>query len=160
MDAKELLKRYGAGKRIFRGANLYLANLSGMDLSGTDLSSANLSGANLSGANLSGVDLWDADLCGANLDGANLSGANLDGADLWSAMGVTALYGAGMERRMIFVYRHAGFIRFQLGCFNGTYDEAITAIKGKYDNIELRKYLASYLASIEALKLTLEAQYE
>jgi hypothetical protein len=53
----ELLERYAAGKRDFRGANLWGANLRRADLSGADLSGADLSQASLTGANLTGADL-------------------------------------------------------------------------------------------------------
>ena len=100
MDSKELLERYAAGERKFRGANLggadlgganlggaYLrgADLGGANLGGADLGGAYLRGAYLRGADLGGANLGGADLGGANLGGANLRGANLRGADLGGA---------------------------------------------------------------------------
>lgn len=82
MNARELLKKYAAGVRDFRAANLAEMNLSGANLSGTNLSRANLSVANLSGANLSDADLSQARLNVARLSGANLSRTNLFQANL------------------------------------------------------------------------------
>ena len=55
MEAKELIRRYKAGKRDFARANLSAANLSGANLEGANLRGAKLEGANLQGANLSGL---------------------------------------------------------------------------------------------------------
>src|SRR5437868_3746851 len=55
-SADELLQRYAAGERDFRGANLRHADLGG----------ANLRDANLLGAKLSDTDLRSANLSGAN----------------------------------------------------------------------------------------------
>jgi uncharacterized protein YjbI with pentapeptide repeats len=109
MDASELLVRYAAGERDFRGSNFSKAELSGTDLREINLSAANLSDAKLYNANLSeanlnfanlngtklnsanlsaslsGANLCCADLSGANLCCADLSGANLGGADLSGA---------------------------------------------------------------------------
>lgn len=52
MDAGELLKRYAAGERDFRDANLR-----GVSLIGANLSKANMRGASLSVDNLSGASL-------------------------------------------------------------------------------------------------------
>jgi uncharacterized protein YjbI with pentapeptide repeats len=107
MDSGELLERYAAGERDFRGAFLFCAglsratrlggrllyrslfgafltsaNLECVNLQGAFLTSANLQGANLQGANLQGAFLTSANLSGANLSGANLSGVNLRDADL------------------------------------------------------------------------------
>jgi hypothetical protein len=62
MTRDELIKRYGAGERNFRGANLRDADLGYADLAGADLRAANLVAANLR----------DAHLVGANLRGARL----------------------------------------------------------------------------------------
>mgnify|MGYP003466268306 FL=1 len=100
---RELLDRYAAGERDFRGISLIQANLSGYNLSEADFSQADLSEANLSGSNLSwailrGTQLEKADLTRAilyrsNLRYANLSGAILQGADLREAN----LQGANLE---------------------------------------------------------------
>ncbi len=92
MDANELLRRYVAGERNFRFAQLRRVSLKGAELSGTDLlgadfHSANLSYVNLSQAKLNAVDLRFADLIGANLSEVNLyfaflSNANLNEANL------------------------------------------------------------------------------
>jgi uncharacterized protein YjbI with pentapeptide repeats len=96
MKAQDLLAKYKAGQRDFRGidlsnenvawsclseADLRESNLQSINLSCANLSRANLSeGANLSFADLSRADLSDVDLRGTNLEGANLEGATLDGA--------------------------------------------------------------------------------
>ncbi len=77
MTREELLERYKAGERDFRGVDLHGANLTRVILRG-----ANLSDANLIGADLSGTDLRHANLRGACLYGANLSWAELGWADL------------------------------------------------------------------------------
>ena len=104
MDASELLVRYAAGERDFRGSNFSKAELSGTDLREINLSAANLSDAKLYNANLSEANLnfanlngtklnsanLSASLSGANLCCADLSGANLRGADLSDANLTTA----------------------------------------------------------------------
>jgi len=66
MEAKELIRRYNAGKRNFERANLSGANLSGTDLHGANLEGANLEWVNLSGANVTSEQLGKA----ASLKGA------------------------------------------------------------------------------------------
>lgn len=68
------------GYKIYPGANL-----SGADLSGVNLFNANLKGVDLSGADLSYADLFNANLKGADLSGANLKGADMSGANLTGA---------------------------------------------------------------------------
>lgn len=93
MKAQELLTKYKAGQRDFKGVsvsgeNITWACLAEIDLRGADLQYVNLSCANLSranlsnGANLSFADLSRADLSEADLSDSNLEGANLDGATL------------------------------------------------------------------------------
>ena len=60
MKASELLRRYAAGERDFRGVSLRGQSLKGQDLSGADFS---------------GADIRSADFTGAVLCGANFSGA-------------------------------------------------------------------------------------
>lgn len=99
-SAKELLERYAAGERNFRGVNLVRAdlegadltranlravNLSNADLGGADIQAANLSNTRLQGANLRGANLFDSNLFEADLELADLTGANLLGADLTRA---------------------------------------------------------------------------
>lgn len=104
-SAEELLRRYAAGEREFRFAQLHGEELSNVNLSGawlceTDFGEAALCGADLHGANLNsasffhtdlnGADLHDAELCcvgfhEADLRDANLTGANLEAADLSQA---------------------------------------------------------------------------
>ena len=84
-SADELLRKYAAGERNFRRANLRGAELEYADLSAADLREANLSAADLGGADLSAADLGGADLSAANLSAVNLEGANLEGANLKGA---------------------------------------------------------------------------
>lgn len=100
------------------GADLHLADLSGIDLAGRDLRAfdftgvvldgADLSNADLTGvrltsawaqsANLAGAVLVGADLSSANLYGANLAGALLVGADLsWASIHQSNLVGADLS---------------------------------------------------------------
>lgn len=128
MDAAELLERYAAGVRNFRGAilretdlheaELPLADLREADLSeailcGADLSQANLSRATLAEAHLEGACLYranlelsslraavleSADMSLANLNRADLSDANLESATLLG----TALCEANLKRANLF----------------------------------------------------------
>jgi uncharacterized protein YjbI with pentapeptide repeats len=84
MDASELLERYAAGERNFRGVDLAGADLSHADLHSANLFDANLRRANLSAANLSKANLRDACLNYADLKGANLRGANLSNASFFN----------------------------------------------------------------------------
>lgn len=87
MTREELLRRYAAGERDFRGADLRGANLRG-----ADLRDANLRWADLTDADLRGADLTDADLRRANLRRANLRGADLRWADLSNAYLTGAIF--------------------------------------------------------------------
>lgn len=78
MDASELLSRYAAGERDFRGAALAGIDLTGAALLNADFSQADLRGTQLVGAQLRGARLEAADLSGANLEGASLE-VNMDG---------------------------------------------------------------------------------
>ena len=78
-SAGELLERYKAGARYFKGAELEGANLIGAHLEGANLIKADLRRANLRRANLLEADLRRADLRGANLLEADLQGANVAG---------------------------------------------------------------------------------
>ena len=57
IEKDELLERYAAGERNFKGGDLI-----GTSLKGTNLSGANLNGANLDGANLSGTTMPNGEL--------------------------------------------------------------------------------------------------
>src|SRR5919202_586753 len=100
MDSGELLERYAAGERDFRGTFLFCVGLSratrlggrllykslfGALLTSANLECVNLQGAFLTSANLEAANLEAANLQGANLDCTNLQGANLQGASLSGA---------------------------------------------------------------------------
>ena len=89
-SAEELLGRYAAGERSFRGAELRDADLRRANLHGADLRDADLLGAHLHGANLQKVNLCGADLVEATLDGADLRGARLKRAMLNAASLISA----------------------------------------------------------------------
>ena len=72
LDAKEIVERYKAGERDFRGVDLHGANLTG----------AKPSEAVLSGADLGKAYLHEADLTEANVEGVHLREANLTGATM------------------------------------------------------------------------------
>ena len=84
-SADELLRRYAAGERDFRGADLTEATLTEATLRGADLTEATLRGADLTEATLTGADLYRADLTGADLTEADLTEATLTGAGLYRA---------------------------------------------------------------------------
>ena len=95
MTLKELLEKYAAGERDFRGVDLSEEVLSWLNLRGADLRGANLSRANLNWSDLTGADLRSANLTGADLNWTNLSQADLREANLCAAsMSATALHGA------------------------------------------------------------------
>jgi uncharacterized protein YjbI with pentapeptide repeats len=60
MKAKEVLRRYAAGERDFRRANLRGQSFKGKDLSGADFSEADIRSANFTGAVLRGVNFAKA----------------------------------------------------------------------------------------------------
>ena len=60
MKASELLRRYAAGERDFRGVNLRGQSFKGQDLSGADFSGADIRSADFSGATLCGVNFSGA----------------------------------------------------------------------------------------------------
>lgn len=128
-------------------ANLSSANLSSANLSRADLSAANLCkanlldtnlfsvhlyGANLRGANLSGAKLISADLRSVDLFGINLSGADLSGAYLSGAKNIYTFGPVGKNNRIAYAVKHDNCVMVQLGCFWGTSDQAIDAIRNKY----------------------------
>lgn len=84
-DRASLLRGYALGRRNFRHAELYRANLSGVNLSNANLIEANLEQANLEDANLTDTKLIAANLRHANLRNVNLTNAKLIGADLTDA---------------------------------------------------------------------------
>jgi len=97
----EVLRRYQAGERDFRGADLRCLRFRG----------ATLAGADFSGADLRGTDFLEADLRGAQFNGANC------GLPLMSrlcveviAMGIIGAVGLNLETRLtqISVYLFAG----------------------------------------------------
>ncbi len=84
-NAEELLERYAAGERDFRGAKLNRANLYDAVLAKSQLNAADLTAADLRGANLAEAGLYGADLRGARLSSANISNAGLIDANLCDA---------------------------------------------------------------------------
>jgi hypothetical protein len=149
-----------------REANLVEANLYEVDLYGGDLTCVDLRGANLRDADLTGVDLYGADLQGANLYGANFQGADLTGADLRGAnLQGANLYGAnlheatgvrtftaGNNNRLCYTYVYNNEQRWNLGCFNGNYEETRKAVKAKYGKD------SHYYMMIKATRESVETQ--
>ena len=77
MKASELLRRYAAGERDFRGVNLRGQSFKGQDLSGCDFS---------------GADIRSADFTGATLCGANFSGATAGLQRRWAIGSLLILF--------------------------------------------------------------------
>jgi uncharacterized protein YjbI with pentapeptide repeats len=147
-------------------ANLKDADLSRANLSGADLSDADLKGADLRGAYLRGAYLRCADLCGTNLRCADLKDADLRGADLRGAyLSRANLWGADLRcadlstadlsratyisqwqapqgvRRTCYSVKHDKCVMHKLGCFWGTTEQAIKAIRKKYGNDSMYEQL-------------------
>ena len=112
------------GYKIEKGANL----------SGANLRAAVLIGADLQGADLCGADLSRAELERANLRGANLRGADLSGADLWGADYILQWQSPQGVRRTCYSVKHDDCVMHKLGCFWGTTEQAVEAIREKYGN--------------------------
>jgi len=99
-NVNEILKRYAAGERDFRlaqlkgadlaGANLEDANFAEADLANSDLSKAKLRGTSFYHADLAASNLTRADLRDTSFRGARLIGAKLPGASLFRANVATA----------------------------------------------------------------------
>jgi Pentapeptide repeats (8 copies) len=81
LGAEELVKRYQAGRRDFRRADMFGVVLRGADLTGVDLSGSDLSGADLRGADLRGAVLKEIRLVGACLEEAKVTEAQLGEAE-------------------------------------------------------------------------------
>ncbi|MEQ8963897.1 MAG: pentapeptide repeat-containing protein [Coleofasciculus sp. C2-GNP5-27] len=60
MRASEVLKRYAAGRRDFRGENLRGQSFKRKDLSGADFSGADIRGTNFTNAKLTGANFSNA----------------------------------------------------------------------------------------------------
>jgi uncharacterized protein YjbI with pentapeptide repeats len=90
MTAEELLQRYQAGERAFRGVRLRGIFLRDTSLHGIDLSCADLQGASLMGVDFSQANLRRADFSGAFLILARLTDADLSQANLCGAFLVRA----------------------------------------------------------------------
>jgi len=146
MDIKKILDdhklwRETGGKKGAR-ANIHGANFRSADLRGTnfcyasfryaDFRDADLEGANLEGSYLEGADLEGANLEGANLYGAYLAGANFYGANLYDAKGILQWQAPQGEKRICYSVKHDDCVMHKLGCFWGTTDEAVEAIRNKY----------------------------
>ena len=143
-----------------RGVNLSNANLYGTYLRDANLSNADLRGAHLEGANLRYADLrgaylYDANLEGANLEGANLRDANLEGADLYGAnlrgaKGILQWQTPQGLKCICYSVKHDDCVMHKLGCFWGTTNEAVEAIRKKYGDGSL--YEKFLLMQVEALE--------
>jgi len=78
------------------------------------------------------------------LYGADLRGVSLSGADLSEVKDVYTFQG-GVYNRLCFTYKFENTQLFQIGCFNGTYDEAIKQVVTKYgSNSRYEKILTAY----------------
>lgn len=94
MTGEELLKRYAAGERDFRGVDLTRVKIPNVDLSGADLSGAILDSVDLTGAKLHNVKMRGATATSgwAEFSGTDFTGADLTGADLNQSHAYGAIY--------------------------------------------------------------------
>jgi hypothetical protein len=106
-----------------------------------------------SGANLSGADLSRANLYGANLSGANLSGVNLSRANIDTKYCFLSISPVGSENGCLWVMRgDDGVLKYSRGCFYGTEQEFVDAVKNKHSGTEIEK---KYLAAVSFIKIQL-----
>ena len=117
------------------------ADLKGAYLEGANLSRANLKGADLSRAYLRYADLKGADLSCADLKGADLSDADLCGANLSCATYVLQWQAPQGAWRTCYSVKHDKCVMHKLGCFWGTTEQAIKAIRKKYGNDSMYEQL-------------------
>ena len=122
-------------------ANLKGANLESAYLKGAYLSCADLKDADLRGVNLRGADLSGADLKGAYLSCADLKGAYLSCADLSGATYILQWQAPQGVRRTCYSVKHDMCVMHKLGCFWGTTEQAIKAIRKKYGNDSMYEQL-------------------
>jgi len=80
-----IIERYKAGDRNFRGSDFSGSKLSGCDLSWSNLSRADLRCTNLSSSDFRGCDLSSSDFRGCDLSGTDLRYSDLRGSDLRGA---------------------------------------------------------------------------
>ena len=150
-DHKLWLDGKGGERADLREANLYGANLSRANLYGADLREANLYGADLREANLYGANLSRANLSEADLSRADLRGANLSGASLERAKGILQWQAPQGIKRICYSVKHDNCIMHQLGCFWGTTEEAVEAIRKKYGEGSLyEEFLLLQVKALEA----------
>ena len=134
-----------------RDADLRDADLKDADLRGADLTGARLRGAVLWGADLTGADLTGADLTGADLRGADLTGAYLRGAYLDTKQCYVSISPIGSENGCLWTIKNEqGVLIYNRGCFSGTEEEFISAVKKKHGGTEHEKL---YMAAVELINL-------
>jgi len=144
------LSRANLSDSHLSGSNLSRADLSGADLSGSNLSGSYLSGSNLSRANLSGADLSGSNLSRADLSGADLSRADLSDSNLDSKYCFLSISPIGSEKGCLWVMRNeVGVLMYNRGCFSGTEEQFVTAVKVKHAGTE---YERKYLTAVEFIK--------
>ena len=87
------------------------------------------------------ANLEDANLRGAYLKGADLRGAYLCGANLSCATYILQWQAPQGTRRTCYSVNHADCVMHKLGCFWGTTEQAIKAIRKKYGNNSMYEQL-------------------
>ena len=133
------------------GAYLTGACLKDADLTSADLRDADLTGADLTGAYLRGADLRGADLRGACLRGADLRGADLRGADLDTKQCYVSICPIGSENGCLWTIKNEQWLLiYNRGCFSGTEEEFISAVKKKHGGTEHEEL---YMSAVELIKL-------
>jgi uncharacterized protein YjbI with pentapeptide repeats len=169
---KILIKNYFNDTILFEGEydNLSIAlkeaiktnaDLTNADLRYADLRYADLTNVNLRYADLTNADLRYADLTNADLRYADLTNADLRYADLTNADGIEkycyfSISPIGSENGQLWVMKNEeGILIYNRGCFKGTEEEFITAVRKKHTG---NKYETQYLKAIELIRLITEGE--
>lgn len=155
-----------AESAIFQGASFIHATLSDSKLKFTNFTDAVLTNAYISWCKLDQASFKNADLTSAtftqsDLEGVHLTNANLDnagfvGASFQGAKGIVSASGIGAERRYIWAWNTGKSWGIRLGCQQfSNFDDAIDAVKKKYQRPAYAHHMPAYIAQLEVFRLIL-----